>query len=184
MSIILMVGPSGSGKDTIGAELQKEGIPELVSFTTRKKRKGEVDGVNYYFKPKDEINDLEIAERTTYSGNIYGLLKSEVEESLERTEDVYFISNVDGAEQIMSVYPEETIVFWLKIGLDTMEERMTLRGDTKADIQKRLEYAKEINETSKPELRDLVVLDATSTPEELSDEILNTVKERISVLTK
>lgn len=167
MSIIVLIGPSGSGKDTIGNELSKVGIPELVSFTTREKRPGEINGENYFFVDEEELKSLEIVESTTYSGNKYGLLKKEVEESLSNNENVYFISNLDGAKQLTSMYPDEVIVFWLRIDFKTMRSRMIKRGDSEKNISKRLEFAKETNETTRPDFPGLVELNAKRTPEEL-----------------
>lgn len=173
MGIIILIGPSGSGKDTIGDLLAAKGIPQLISFTTRKKRKGEVDKKDYYFLDIFDYLHSDIVEETTYSGNSYGLLREEVDKKLSENKTVYFISNVDGAKQLIKMYPNKTSVFWLKIDLNTMKKRMIKRGDSIKEIDKRLSLAKKTNETTIPKLKNIVELDATKTPQELVSKILN-----------
>ena len=57
-TIINLIGPSGAGKTTLGRELIKIGVPELVSHTSRDVRDGEIDGVSYYFVKEDTIIDM------------------------------------------------------------------------------------------------------------------------------
>lgn len=148
--IIILVGASGTGKSTVGKRLEEIGIKQLVSFTTRKKREGERDGVDYYYMAdkshfKELLNDGEVAEHSTYDGNVYGLLKTEVSSSLSKG-DVYFISNDDGASQLVEMYPDKTLVFWFDIDIKTMIERMRNRGDKAENILSRVEHAISTNE--------------------------------------
>lgn len=172
MSIIILVGPSGSGKDTIGDGLTKQGIPQLVSFTTRSIRVGEEHGVDYYFVDREDLGKLSIVESTEYSGNKYGLLRQEVDKSLTKNKDVYFIANADGAQQVKEMYPEEVIIFWLKVDLKTMRSRMVQRGDAEKDIQERIEFAKSVGELEKPLIDDMFILDAEKSPERLINKVL------------
>lgn len=178
MSIVILIGPSGSGKDTIGYGLSDEGIPQLVSFTTRKMRDGEEHGADYYFVDESDLKELSIVESTEYAGNKYGLLVREVDESLLKNENVYFIANSDGAGQVQDMYPDEVIIFWLKIDYKTMRVRMTRRGDSETDIQRRILYAVDNKELEEPDLEGLVVLDATKKPEELIKHVLYHLKRR------
>lgn len=178
MSIVVLIGPSGSGKDTIGYGLADNGIPQLVSFTTRKKRTGEVHGEDYYFVDESELENLDIVEETSYSGNKYGLLREVVNKFLGENNNTYFIANADGAKQIQNMYPDETIPLWLKTDISTMRSRMYLRGDSERNIQKRILYAVDNDELSQPDLEGLVVLDANKTPEELIKQVLYILKRR------
>lgn len=160
MSIILIVGASGSGKSTIGAELKKRGIPELVSFTTREKRKGEIDGEDYYFVDKSQLKDLNIVESSVYSGNTYGLLEHEVEGKLDTSDNVFCIVDRNGARQIADMFPNDVIVFWLVINVATMRERMIVRKDNPEAIKLRLKNAIDTNELRRPNLDGVIDINA------------------------
>ena len=178
--IYLIVGASGSGKSTIGKILEEQGIPQLVSFTTRQKRKGEIDGQDYHFITQEKLEALSeksIAEMTEYNGNYYGLTKREISDKLDEHREVYFITNEDGAKQIIDMYPEDTVVFWLNVTIETMVERMRARGDKEEDILSRVEHAIDNKEIFPPKSVEkyLYILDADNTPEELSGEIIDKI---------
>lgn len=172
MSIIVLIGASGSGKDTIGNLLQEEGIPQLISFTTRNKRPGEYHSKNYYFVNKEDIDQEEVIESTEYSGEKYGLFKKEVDRKLDNYKNTYFVSNTDGAQQIIDFYPNEAKVFWLDISIKDMKERMLRRGDSPENIIKRIEHAIDTKEIYPPNIKNLIQLDASKKPIELLEEIL------------
>lgn len=178
MSIVVLIGPSGSGKDTIGYGLADNGVPQIVSFTTREKRDGEVHGEDYYFIDESDLQSLDIVEHTEYSGNRYGLLRDVVDKSLRDNKHTYFIANVDGARQIQNMYPEETIPMWLKTDIKTMRSRMHLRGDTEENIQRRLSHAVYNDELSEPDIKGLIVLDANKKPDRLVKEVMYILKRR------
>ena len=151
--IILLVGASGSGKTTIGKELEERFVPQLVSFTTRPKRDGEVEGKDYYFKQDGAISTDDskiVIESSTYGNNEYGLYKDEIDSKLERG-DVYFICNKDGAGQIIEFYPDQVVYFWIQIDVSTMIERMRKRGDEEKNILDRIEHAVETSELVVPD---------------------------------
>ena len=178
--IYLIVGASGSGKSTIGKILEEQGIPQLVSFTTRQKRKGEIDGQDYHFITQEKLEALSeksIAEISEYNGDYYGLTKREVSDKLDEFREVYFVTNEDGAKQIIDMYPEDTVVFWLNVTIETMVERMRARGDEEEDILSRVEHAIDNKEIFPPKSIEkyLYILDADNTPEELSGEIIDRI---------
>ena len=116
--IFLIVGKACAGKDTLVKQLLKDmKISMAISFTTRPKREGETDGVEYNFITIEELNRLdatgELIESTSYnvaSGDIwyYGLTKKE----LEKDNFVLAIVNPEGAEIIKNLYGDkvETIL--------------------------------------------------------------------------
>ena len=86
--LVILSGPSGSGKDTILTELTKRdmNIKVSTSMTTRKKREWEVDGIHYYFVDKDyfmrKIDEGQVLEYAQYGINYYGTPKAPVDERL------------------------------------------------------------------------------------------------------
>lgn len=144
--ILLLVGVSGSGKTTLGIELQKMGIPELISCTTRQKRKGEIDGVTYYYVTEKEFDEISgKLERTEYAGHKYCLTKEEVERHKEDL--VYCIVDSNGIQQIKYNYGKENVVtIYVHVGYHQMKERLEARGDSEDEIKKRIDYAIKNNE--------------------------------------
>lgn len=144
--IFIIVGPSGSGKDTMGAFLKEKGIPELVSHTTRKIRKGEEDGVSYHFITKEEIDEIDMAETSNYAGNFYGLARDEISNKLSSYSYVFAITDINGMEQVKDIYGGMVIPIFISVDKSDMIERMTERGDRKEDILERVRHCEENNE--------------------------------------
>lgn len=182
--IILLIGASGSGKSTLGKALEDRFIPQLVSYTTRPIRNGEIEDEDYYFTNKKWLTsfttDNDIAEKTTYDGNEYGLFCMEIEEKL-RHGDVYFVCNKDGAEQIIRLYKDDVVPFWLNVKENTMKHRMRNRGDSEGNINSRIKHAKTTKELEPPEF-EYFELDAIWDTERQIHEILNTVTQKEEIL--
>jgi len=151
--ILLLNGISGSGKSTIGKYLQTLGVFELISHTTRQIRQDEIPNESYYYITKEEFDKLDKLEQTCYSGNYYCLSQQEVERHNENL--VYCIVDSHGVEQIKNAYGKDVVAVYLDVTYDQMKERMKLRGDSKEDIQKRIDYAINTNEKE----RDIEVSD-------------------------
>lgn len=105
--LVVISGPSGVGKGTVLKEVVND--PELnigysVSMTTRDKRPGEVDGVNYYFVTKDEFKEAvkndELLEWTEFVGNCYGTPLKEVERLRNEGKNVLLEIDQDGCSQV------------------------------------------------------------------------------------
>lgn len=139
--IFLLIGPSGSGKTSLGECLKELGIPELTSHTTRKMREGEVDGLDYHFVTKEEFDKIEKVEYSEYAGNYYCLSKQELESKIGSNNQVFIVVDMNGANQIKAMYPEETIKIFIEASLDDLVERMRNRGDAKENIAKRISNA-------------------------------------------
>lgn len=115
--LLVISGPSGVGKGTIISQIlqDEEGIWKSVSATTRKPRKGEVDGIDYFFLDEQEfqklVSDDGLLEWAEYAGNCYGTPKLSVQEHLDSGEDVILEIDVQGAFQIKDAFPDAVLVF-------------------------------------------------------------------------
>lgn len=155
--IIVIVGASGSGKTTLANELAVRGIPRVVTTTTREKRPGEVDGVDYFFRTQEEIKVLSFVENIHYNGNVYGLTEESINQQLNQNDEVCVVMDYNGAIALKERYPDETQIIYLVVTKQTMIERMTERGDTSEMIQERLDTAEKNGELTIPRQIDIVI---------------------------
>lgn len=148
--IIVVSGPSGSGKGTVVKELlatdKKVGLS--VSATTRAPRPGETEGIHYHFMSKERFQTLldngEIVEHTTYSGNCYGTLRSEIERVTGDGLDLILEIEVEGAMQIKKLYGERAVLVMLIAPNAAEQERRLRERQTESEsvIAARLERTK------------------------------------------
>jgi len=147
--LVVLSAPSGTGKGTLVKLLreQDENIRLSVSATTRKPRKGEIDGRDYFFKTEEEfekmIENNELIEWVKYCNNYYGTPREFVDSSLSLGYDVLLEIEVEGAANIKKLYPESVLVFILPPSFDELKKRIIGRGTEKPEvIEMRLEQAK------------------------------------------
>ena len=146
-AMFIVEGPSGVGKGTIVKEVLKRdpNIKFSVSVTTRQKREGEVDGVDYYFISDEKYNQL-MKEDAFYEcvdsqyGNRYGTLRSEVDSFLNVGEDVLFDMDWVGARQMRQKAPDDVVtIYLLPPSIKDLRERLEHRAtDSKEQIDKRM----------------------------------------------
>ncbi|MDA0763013.1 MAG: guanylate kinase [Proteobacteria bacterium] len=152
--VLVISSPSGAGKTTICKKILEEvnGINLSVSVTTRKKRKDEVEGVDYFFKNDEEfllmIKNDEFIENAKVFGNYYGTLKEEVLKKIKNGVDVLVDIDWQGTRQIQKHMPEDIVkIFILPPSIKELEYRLRNRAsENEEDFFKRmLEARKEIS---------------------------------------
>lgn len=149
--LIVFSGPSGVGKGTVRKEIfstPDHKFEYSVSMTTRAQRPGEVDGVDYFFRTREEFEELikqgQMLEYAEYVGNYYGTPLSYVNETLDKGIDVFLEIEVQGALQVKSKVPDGVFIFLTPPDLAELQDRLVGRGtDSKEVIAQRIEKAKE-----------------------------------------
>ena len=147
--LFVMSAPSGAGKTTLKDLVIRE-FPDMVysiSATTRAPREGEIDGVHYFFKTREEFQQMiaknEMVEWNEVHGNFYGTPKSFVEKMLSEGKRVLFDLDVFGKVNFDKVYPEAVGILILPPSLEILEARLRHRATDSEDvIRLRLENAK------------------------------------------
>lgn len=146
--LLVLSGPSGSGKGTVSQELLKNNkdIVFSTSVTTRTPRPGEVDGENYFFVDIDKFEDMaknnELLEYAFVHTNYYGTPKEFVFNEIDKGEIVLVEIDVQGALQIKKNYKDAIFIFLIPPTIDELRERLTNRGtETEEEIKVRFENA-------------------------------------------
>ena len=153
--IFVISGPSGVGKGTVVEQVLKklENIYLSVSATTRQMRTGETEGVNYFYKTKNEfqemINSDQFLEWAEFAGDFYGSPKFNINNYLSCGKDVILEIEIQGAKQIKEKCPDSILVFLAPPSFEVLEERLIKRQtETIEKVKIRLKKAKEeMNET-------------------------------------
>ncbi|WP_339163543.1 guanylate kinase [Siminovitchia sp. FSL W7-1587] len=155
--LIVLSGPSGVGKGTVRKAVFSRPDATFaysISMTTRKPREGEVDGVDYFFKSREEFERLikegKLLEYAEYVGNYYGTPIDYVKETLASGKDVFLEIEVQGAKQVREKFPDGLFIFLMPPSLDELKKRIVGRGTESIElIHNRMEAAKkEIELTS------------------------------------
>ncbi|MFJ7404799.1 MULTISPECIES: guanylate kinase [unclassified Lysinibacillus] len=149
--LIVLSGPSGVGKGTVRKELFSQpntNYEYSISMTTRNPREGEVDGVDYFFKSREEFEMLieqgGLLEHAEFVGNYYGTPLTYVNETLDAGRDVFLEIEVQGAAQIRKKAPDALFIFLAPPSLTELKDRLVGRGTETADvIAKRIATASE-----------------------------------------
>ena len=153
--LVIISGPSGSGKTSICNLLAKNPkIKQSVSYTTRKPRDGERDGIEYCFIEKSEFKKLvdenKFIEYAEYCGCLYGTSVTTIKEAIDNEEILILAIDVKGALQVIDKMPEAISIFINAPDDETLKLRLKNRlTEDDAVIDKRFIVAKEEMEYSK-----------------------------------
>ncbi|WBX79618.1 guanylate kinase [Virgibacillus salarius] len=138
--LFILSGPSGVGKGTVRKALfnQDTDLKYSISMTTREKRSGEKDGVDYFYKTKEAFEALieqnQLLEYAKYVNNYYGTPRKYVEETLDAGYDVFLEIEVQGALQVKENFPEGVFIFLFPPSLEELKNRIVHRGTESPDL--------------------------------------------------
>ena len=186
--LIILSSPSGAGKSTLAQRIKSwdENCVFSISATTRKPRKGEQNGKDYYFISEDEfhkkVSNSEMLEHAEVFGNLYGSPITPVLSSIDNGNDVLFDVDWQGSQQIKNSRLGEFVlsIFILPPSIKELESRLKLRNqDSDEVISNRM--AKSIEEISHwPEYDYVLVNDDIDETEEKLKTIINAERLRLS----
>ena len=140
--MIVLAGASASGKTEIAKLLAaKYGITKIVTTTTRPKRKGEVDGVDYFFVTPQQfekmIREDKFVEYTLFNGNMYGSTKDQI------SKNKCVVIDPAGLRSYVGLKDDSIVTFYLEADEKTRRERMVSRGDEPDKIESRIAHDRE-----------------------------------------
>mgnify|MGYP002662091264 CR=1 FL=1 len=132
--LFVVSGAAGTGKDSVVKAL-REAHPEIektVSATTRAPRPGEQEGVDYYYRTREQFQQLiendQVVEHNFYNGNYYGTLREEVDKRLEAGKLVVLVIDVHGAANIRRMFPGATTIFLLPPSVEELRAAIAAAG--------------------------------------------------------
>lgn len=154
--IIIIAGPSGVGKTTVSNYLQeKYNIPRVVTHTTRPMRKGEVDGVSYYFENNASFEKLHFFEHVKYGDYQYGSSKEALQRAWDKSDLASLIVETDGVKSYLEALGDQVYFIYLTVkNYEILTERLVERGDDPVEIKRRLnssEFKRDLH--LRPELK-------------------------------
>lgn len=148
--LIVISGPSGVGKGTVRSalfEMEGHDLVYSISMTTRKPRKGEVHGREYYFVSEEEfkkyIEEGKMLEYAEFVGNYYGTPLNSVQDLLDQGKEVVLEIDVQGATQVREKMKDAVFIFIAPPSYDELLQRLVNRGtESREVIDARIEKAK------------------------------------------
>jgi guanylate kinase len=148
--LIVLSGPSGVGKDAVLVRMRELGHPfhYVVTATTRAQRAGEKDGVDYYFLPPEEFQQMKVKgqllEWAEVYGNYYGVPREEITQALSKGIDVIMKVDVQGAATIKKILPQAVFIFLMPPSREELERRLKQRSsESSIDLALRLDKVEE-----------------------------------------
>lgn len=149
--LIVLSGPSGVGKGTVRKAIFDSADNDFqysISMTTRKQRIGEIEGQDYFFRTREEFEQMiqtgQMLEYAEYVGNYYGTPLPYVEKTLAEGKDVFLEIEVQGASQVKEKVPDGIFIFLTPPDLTELRSRITNRGtDSEEVIDRRMKVARD-----------------------------------------
>lgn len=146
--IYLILGHSGSGKSTIRDALTSHGLEKIITYTTRKPRASEINGIDYNFIDQENFKKMDddnlFIGTTCYVGNYYSTLKEDLAKNNNKDKDCIIVVDKEGVLAIKKEF-KNTISIYLKCSKDTLKDRMKKRKDNENDIEKRLNVLEDLD---------------------------------------
>jgi len=178
--LIVLSGPSGVGKDALLRKMKEQKYPfhYVVTVTSRPRREGERDGVDYRFVSQREFQQMidngELLEWANVYGNYYGVPRKEISQALSKGKDVIVKVDVQGAATIKRILPQAVFIFLRPPSMEELERRLRQRHSESAkDLALRLRKAEE--EMKSLPLFDHVLTSYQGKLDELISQIQSTV---------
>jgi guanylate kinase len=176
--LFVLSGPSGSGKTTLAKHIVNtlNNVDFAISYTTRKIREGEKDGIDYKFISENEFSKMvksnQFAEWAEVHGNLYGTPIIEIVEVLNKGLDILLDIDVQGSSQIKKKYKNSVHIFLIPPDIKILRKRLGKRNtENSAELEKRMDMA--IKEISKIKDYDYIVV---------SDDIENSLRKLESII--
>jgi len=148
--LIVLSGPSGAGKDTVLDRMKELNLPchYVMTLTTRPRRPGESNGVDYHFTSEAEFQEMiqqgELLEWAKVYGHWYGVPKQQVKQALERGEDIVVKVDVQGAATIKNLFPEAVLIFLTPPSIEEQARRLQQRkSESTAELELRTKAIQE-----------------------------------------
>lgn len=143
--IFVFTGPDGSGRKTVSDMVGETlGIPKVVSYTTRKPRRGEVIGVDYHYTTMEQFTHDEqqahYLESVEIGGIKYGIKEADLVSSLQHNGISYAVLNAEGCEKLKALYGDKIITIFLSVDVDTIVERQRVAGSSQELIDRHVAF--------------------------------------------
>ena len=174
--LIVISGPSGVGKDAVLAHMHNQKLPYhfVVTATTRPKRPGEKDKIDYHFLSnetfRDKLDEGEFLEHAEVYGNLYGVPRSEIATAFRQGNDVILKTDVQGAATLKKLVPEAVFIFLSATSFEELETRLRMRHtETQESLEFRVQTAR--SEMEEVWMFDHVVINKTGHLEETTQQI-------------
>lgn len=187
LPLLVLTGKSGSGKTTTAEFLHQHGLKKVVTYTTRPKREGEKDGIDYHFVSKEEfkkmIDNSKFLEYAVYDASFGRVYYGSLKEDYNKMDSV-IVLNPKGVEKLLSYDGGiNALIVELVPSKATLKQRLSSRGDSPAEIERRLKADDtdfiHLYQQKGSERILQIPIDASDTSEAVADKVISSIKNMI-----